>query len=96
MTATHLKLADALPDSGYFVCQTYGCALRKTACVTRQQAGGVQRSATQTRNGIKRSVRKWVPPFLYWCSSGRCVQGAAIKASIPEQPAMNVRRSGIR
>lgn len=94
-TTTHLKLATTLPDE-YFRCERYGCDLKKTACVRRQGATGISRSATRTKHGTKRSEKKWIPPYLYWCGSGRCVQGAAIKASIPEQPALNVRRSGIR
>jgi hypothetical protein len=83
----------ALPDQ-YMYCRTYRCDLKKTACVQRQNTAGESRSATRTSKGLKRSVRKWIPPFLYFCASGRCIQGAAIAASLPPQEAIKIRRSG--
>jgi hypothetical protein len=93
VNATHLKLADALPDI-YFRCETYGCDLPRRDCVSRQNASGESRSATRTRKGIKYSVRKWLPPRLYFCGSGRCEQGKGIAASLPPQEAIKIRRSG--
>jgi hypothetical protein len=88
-----LKLAVTLPHE-YFRCSTYACDLKKTACVARQSAGSVAHGATITRNGVKRRSWKWSPPWLIWCSSGKCEQGAKIRASLPEQPAIRIKRSG--
>jgi hypothetical protein len=88
-----MKLALAMPAL-YFECRTYKATLRKVCCVMRQNVAGESRSATRTKNGLKRSVRKWIPPAFFWCASGRCIQGAAIAASLPPQEAIKIRRSG--
>jgi hypothetical protein len=88
-----VKLAMALPHE-FFHCDRYHAELRKVCCVQRQNTAGESRSATRTSKGLKRSVRKWIPPFLYFCASGRCIQGAAIAASLPPQEAIKIRRSG--
>jgi hypothetical protein len=63
-----------------FLCASYRCDLAARVCVQRQSATEERRTGSHGRAYVARRV----PGHLAWCASGKCAQGAAIRAAVGE------------